>query len=115
MYKYKYIVSIEGNDKDSGINWKLASNSVILMKPPTFESWLMESYLQPYVHYVPLNNDFSNLDEIYQWCLNNDDKCKQIIKNANLFMNNFRNLDVEKNLINKIESNYFKYINLNLI
>ena len=27
--KYKYILSIEGNDKDSGLNWKLNSNSVV--------------------------------------------------------------------------------------
>jgi hypothetical protein len=115
FYKYKYIVSIEGNDKDSGINWKLASNSVVLMKPPTFESWLMESYLQPYVHYVPLNDNFSNLEEIYQWCLNNDEKCQEIVKNANLFMDNFRNVDMELELINKIELDYFNNIQLNLI
>ena len=29
--KYKYILSVEGNDKDSGINWNLNSNSVVLM------------------------------------------------------------------------------------
>lgn len=112
--KYKYIVSIEGNEKDSGSNWKLASNSVIIMKKPKFESWLMESKLEQWVHYVPLNDDFSNLDEIYQWCLNNDDKCKEIVKNANLFMDNFIDLKFERKLIDKIEYDYFKYIKLNV-
>ncbi len=113
--KYKYIVSIEGNEKDSGLNWKLASNSVVLMKPPMYESWLMESKLVPWVHYIPLKNDFSDLDDIYNWCLNNDDKCKEIVKNANKFMEIFRDLETEKKLIDKIELDYFKHIKLNLI
>lgn len=112
FYNYKYIISIEGNDKDSGINWKLASKSVVIMKPPTFESWLMEGKLIPWTHYVPLNDDFSNLDEIYEWCLNNDDKCQEIVKNANEFMNNFRDLEFEIKLLDKIEKDYFKYIKI---
>ena len=112
FYQYKYIISIEGNDKDSGLNWKLNSNSVVIMKPPTFESWLMEGKLEPWVHYVPLNDDMSNLDEIYEWCLNNDDKCKEIVKNANEFMENFKDLEFEKKLIDKIEKDYFKYIKI---
>jgi hypothetical protein len=110
FYEYKYIISIEGNDKDSGINWKLNSNSLVIMKPPTVESWLMEGKLIPWVHYVPLNDNLSNLDEIYNWCLNNDDKCKEIVKNANNFMGQFDDLENEKKLINKIELDYFKNV-----
>ena len=63
MLNYKYIISIPGNDKDSGLNWKLSSNSVVLMAPPKIESWLMEGLLEPWVHYVPLADDYSDLDE----------------------------------------------------
>ena len=82
------------------------------MKPPKYESWLMESYLKPWIHYVPLNDDFSNLEEMYSWCLNNDDKCQEIVKNANIHMKNFFDLDVEKKLISKIENAYFDNIKL---
>ena len=51
MLQYKYIVSIEGNDKDSGINWKLNSNSLVFMAKPTCISWLMEDKLLPNVLY----------------------------------------------------------------
>ena len=112
FYQYKYIISIEGNDKDSGLDWKLNSNSVVIMKPPTFESWLMESKLEPWIHYIPLNDDMTNLDEIYEWCLNNDEKCKEIVKNANEFMENFKDLEFEKKIIDKIENDYFKYIKI---
>ena len=33
------------------------------MKPPVVESWLMEGLLKPWVHYVPLAHDFSDLNQ----------------------------------------------------
>jgi hypothetical protein len=113
--KYKYLISIEGNDKDSGLNWKLNSNSLVIMRKPFIISWLMESKLEPYVHYVPLKDDFSDLDEIYQWCLDNDDKCKEIVKNANKFMDNFKDIELENKLENTIYKDYLKYVNFKLL
>ena len=113
MLKYKYQISIPGNDKDSGLNWKLASNSVVLMAKPIIESWLMEGLLEPYFHYVPLKDDYSDLDEIIEWCKNNDTQCQEIVKNANTFMKQFENNDVENKLfamIKKYYSEMFKFI-----
>ena len=31
---------------------------------------------------MPINDDFSNLQEMYYWCEENQDKCEEIIKNA---------------------------------
>lgn len=112
--KYKYIVSIEGNDKDSGLNWKLSSGSVVMMRKPKLDSWLMESHLIPWVHYVPINDDFSDLTEKYKWCLSNDDKCKDISYNANRFIDMFRDLEAEKYIISRIESDYKKYIKIEI-
>jgi len=106
MLDYKYIISIPGNDKDSGLNWKLASNSVVLMAPPKMESWLMEGLLEPWVHYVPLKDDYSDLDEIVRWCRENDHKCQEIVKNANGFMRQFENEDIEIALFRKIKEHY---------
>lgn len=113
--EYKYIISIEGNEKDSGLNWKLRSNSLVIMRPPLFESWLMESKLEPWIHYVPLKNDFTNLDEIYNWCLNNDNKCKDIVRNANIFMDQFQNIEEEKKLFGKIVKDYNKYVSFTFV
>ena len=106
LLKYKYQISIPGNDKDSGLNWKLASNSVVLMAKPKIESWLMEGLLQPYVHYVPLKDDYSDLADILEWCKNNDGTCQNIVKNAKLFMKQFDNFEVEKQLFNMIKNFY---------
>jgi len=106
MLDYKYIISLPGNDKDSGINWKLASNSVVLMAPPKLESWLMEGLLKPWIHYVPLADDYSDLDKIVEWCRNNDEKCQEIVKNANIFMKQFENVETEKEIFDMIKEHY---------
>ena len=106
MLNYKYIISIPGKDKDSGINWKLASNSVVLMARPKIESWLMEGLLKPWVHYVPLADDYSDLDKIIEWCRKNDDKCQEIVRNSNNFMKQFENMEVERKLFNMIKEHY---------
>lgn len=106
--RYKYILSIEGNDKDSGINWKLNSNSLVLMPKPRVTSWLMETTLVPNKHYILLKDDFSDLHEKLQWCNNNQDKCIEIVKNANDFMKQFSNDASEQNLEIEVLNKYFE-------
>ena len=84
--KYKYILSIEGNDVATGLKWQLASNSVVFMAKPTTVSFLMEDLLLPYVHYVPVKDDYSNLVEMVQWAWKNDEKCKWISEQATMYM-----------------------------
>ena len=108
LLKYKYILSVEGNDKDTGINWKLNSNSLVFMAKPSVSSWLMESTLQPNYHYILLKDDFSDLLEKIKWCENNQNKCKEIIKNANRFMKQFKNPAVEANIEKAVIKKYFE-------
>lgn len=113
--KYKYILSVQGNDKDSGLQWKLNSNSVVLMAKPTVTTWLMETTLVPGVHYVLLDDDFGNLKKQLIWCNNNQNKCKKIIKNANNFMKQFENVKEEEKLETDVLNKYFKILNNKLI
>ena len=80
------------------------------MAKPTVSSWLMETTLIPNYHYVLLKDDFSDLEEKFEWCEKNQDKCKQIIKNANTFMNQFICDTKEKNLEKKVLNLYFSKI-----
>ena len=111
MLKYKYIVSIEGNDKDSGINWKLNSNSLVFMKKPVCCSWLMETLLIPNFHYILLNDDYSDLEEKLEWCENNQDKCLEIVKNANKFMEQFKDQKQEELIEDMVINKYFQLTN----
>lgn len=107
--KCKYIISIEGNDVATNLKWILTSNSVCIMPKPTVESWLMEGNLIPWYHYVPVKSDWSDLEKIYKWCINNQEKCKQIVRNANEYMKMF---DSKSNIeiINKILENYTNFV-----
>jgi len=109
--KYKYILSIHGNDKDSGLNWKLNSNSVVMMTRPQVTTWLMETTLIPNYHYILLKDDFSDLEDKLHWCNNNPIKCKIIIQNANTFMRQFNNIEAERAIEVEVVRKYFEIIN----
>jgi len=106
--EHKYLVSIEGNDKDSGLNWKLNSNSLVLMPRPRTVSWLMESWLIPYEHFVPLRDDFSDIEEKVSWCESNQSKCREIVKNANEHMDMFSDRQEQVRLEIEVLKKYFK-------
>lgn len=108
--KYKYIICLEGNDVATSLKWSLMSNSVVIMSKPVIESWLMEGSLKPYVHYIPLKDDFSDLDEIIEWCRNNDSKCKEISQNSTNFMKQFMNHEMELNIHNYLKNWYKEHI-----
>ncbi|MCJ8332002.1 MAG: hypothetical protein HRT89_01990 [Lentisphaeria bacterium] len=106
QFKYKYLVSLEGNDVASGLKWQLLSNSVVIMAPPTKISWAMEDTLIPYEHYVPLNPSLDNLEEILQWCKENDDACQKIAKQATQYMQQFNDKKNEKLITDSIIKRY---------
>lgn len=106
----KYVLSIEGNDVATNLKWILASNSIPIMPKPTRESWLLESQLIPYVHYVPINDDLDDLDEVYKWCINNDDHCKQIAENGKRYMEMFFDEENEKEIYRMIYERYKQFV-----
>ena len=110
MLKSKFIVSIEGNDVASGLKWQMFSNSVVFMPKPLTESWFMENLLIPYYHYIPLNNDLSDLEKQYNWALRNQEKCKKIVDNAKLHVKQFLNEEYELSLMTKIFDKYFQNV-----
>ena len=78
------------------------------MPRPRVTSWLMETTLIPNYHYLLLKDDFSDMYEKYIWCENNQDKCKEIIKNANIYMKQFENKYIEEKLEVDVLNKYFE-------
>lgn len=87
--RYKYVVSVDGNDVATNLKWILLSNSIPLMPVPRVESWLLESQLKPMVHYVPLRADLSDLDKMIGWCRRNDRLCRLIAENGKTYIRPF--------------------------
>lgn len=86
LLQYKMLIVLEGNDVASGLKWALLSNSVVMMPPPTATSWVMEELLQPWVHYVPLYTNLTNVEEQVQWVLDHEKEAQQISHRGSLWM-----------------------------
>ena len=86
MLRYKVVVMLEGNDVSSGLKWALFSDSVVMTQKPTCTSWALEELLEPWVHYIPISDDFSDVEEKVQWVLDNDAKAREIARRGRLWM-----------------------------
>ena len=106
----KFLLSIEGNDVATNLKWALLSNSVVLMPTPTVCSWYMEDQLVPFVHYVPIKSNFDDLEEKYNWCLNNLEKCKIISENGTKYIKQFMNVDLEREITSEVINTYLKKV-----
>ncbi len=89
--KYKFILSIEGNDVATNLKWVMSSNSIAVMPTPKFETWFMEGTLIPDYHYIHIKDDYSDLNEKMEYYINNPDKAEIIRQNANNFVHQFKN------------------------
>ena len=87
---YKYILSIEGNIAQFRLSLELSYNSVILLVKSDQYIWY-QPLLKPWIHYVPIKSDLSDLMDKIHWCKTHDDKCKTIARNAFDFYKKYMN------------------------
>lgn len=85
---YKYIVNVDGHVNAFRLSLELSMGSVVLLADSKYRVWFRR-YLIPYVHYVPVKEDLSNLFEQIRWCRDNDKQCEDIAKNAKVFYDTF--------------------------
>ena len=111
----KFIISIEGNDVATNLKWILYSNSVAIMPKPTVSSWIMEDTLIAGIHYVEIMNDYSDLEEKYNWCLNNLEECKKIADNGKEYMQQFLNINTEKEITKQLIDIYCNTVIMNSV
>jgi hypothetical protein len=74
----KYLPYIDGYMTAApALQWRLLSNSVTF-KPETNEIQWFYRALRPYVHYIPVKRDLSDLIDQLDWAKLHDPECKQI-------------------------------------
>jgi hypothetical protein len=110
LLQCKFILSIEGNDVATNLKWIMNSNSLVFMPKPKMVSWFMEDHLLPFVHYIEIDDDFHDLEEKYNWCMNHLSDCETIIKNANQYVQQFLNQDTEQYITTQVVKTYFDAI-----
>ena len=107
MVKYRYILDIDGMASTwDATAWKMNSGSVIFKVKSCWRQWFYDEYL-PWVHYIPIADDFSDLLEKYEWCESNQDKCLEIVSNAKqLFQKVYRYNNVAKYTVEVLNTIY---------
>jgi hypothetical protein len=84
--EYKYILTLEGHVAAYRLSYELSSGSLILLAKSKWTMWYYAGMgFEAYTHYVPIEEDLSDLVERVQWCVKNDDKCRKIARNARSF------------------------------
>ncbi len=82
--KFKVIVDIDGNSWSSRFVSLLCMNSIFLKVVPYYVDYFFFE-LQPWVHYVPVHGNLSNLEEMMRWTTDKskEKEIKIIVRNAN--------------------------------
>lgn len=87
---YKFLIHVDGHVSAFRLSLELSMGCCILIIKSS-EDWKMwfSDMIEPYVHYVPVKSDLSDLITQIKWCLENDKKCKIIAQNALEFYNKY--------------------------
>ncbi|KAI8921502.1 glycosyl transferase family 90-domain-containing protein [Entophlyctis helioformis] len=84
VYKYKYVLDIDGNSF-SGRYLKLLTSGALVFKMTIFSEFF-DRWLVPYKHYIPVQPDLSDLEEKVLWAKENDALAQQIARNGREFV-----------------------------
>ena len=109
--KYKFIMCVEGVDVATNLKWVMSSNSIAVMPKPKIESWFMESKLIANKHFIEIKEDYSDLEDRIEFYISNPEKCKEIIKNANQYISQFKNKKREDLISLLVLEKYFHLTN----
>jgi len=105
MSKYKYIINIDGSVTAFRLSAELNYLSVILKVDSEYSIWYSK-LLKPWVHYIPLKKDLSDLAEKITWCKSHDADAFKIAKAARAFFKEYINketvMDYVQNTLNII-------------
>ena len=104
---YKFILSLEGMDVATNLKWIMSSNSLCFTPKLRYETWFMEGKLQAGVHFVEVKDDFSDLIEKMDYYTKHEDEALEIIKQANQWVEQFKDLKREKLISLLVAQKYF--------
>lgn len=88
--KYKYIINVDGHVSAFRLSLEMSMGSCIIIVESLY-GWKMwfSHLLVPYVHYIPVKSDLTDLVEKIKWCRENDSECKKIASNAKQFSDKY--------------------------
>jgi len=80
----KFILQVDGNGNSWELVRKLRLGSCLLIGDSDWQLW-HDQFIRPWEHFVPIKRDYSDLEEIIDWCLAHDDEARQIAENGRAY------------------------------
>lgn len=90
--KYKYLIDLPCAGYSGRFKALLFSGRPVFKVEDRFEEFFYKD-LKPFVHYIPVKNDLSDLVEKYEWAENNYTAALEIAKNAQEYAIQFLNFE----------------------
>lgn len=86
---YKYQLALDGARATwERVVWQMHSNTVLIKPNSPQLQWFYKG-LKGYVNYIPIEDiNEQEIEALYDWLINHDNKVQEIIANANVFANN---------------------------
>ena len=79
--QYSILIDIEGIGYSARLKYLLWSHRPVIIVDRPHKEYFFE-YLQPWIHYIPVKRDLSDLVENTRWIMDNYDKALEIAHNA---------------------------------
>lgn len=105
--KYKYLLDIRGYGWSGRLKFLLYTQRPIFFVERNLRDYSSDG-LEPFVHYIPVKEDLSDLEEMYQWAESHPLECKKIATNALRFAKKKYDYD---NLLADYKDIVLKFIN----
>ena len=82
---YKYQIVLDGTwTTNPGYAWRLLSDCCVFKVDSAVNQWFCKGLI-PWMHYIPVKTDLSDLAEKVRWARANDDKAQEIALNGRKF------------------------------
>ena len=82
--QYKYQINIDGTVAAYRLPYLLAGDGVVFKQDSEYYEHFYDR-LKPWVHYIPLKHDLSDLEQKLKWAADHDKDAKEISRNAQKF------------------------------
>lgn len=101
---HKYLIDIDGYSCAwMSLYYKLLSSSLVLKIQSSYDQWYYNKLI-PWKHYIPLTSNLAEIEEIYEWLINNDQIVDEIISEASLLMTEISYEKEEERLITLLKA-----------
>jgi hypothetical protein len=83
--RYRYVLDMDGNSWSDRFIHLLSLGSTVIKQAPKFDD-AVTLKARPYIHYIPVKSDMSNMEDVLRHCRSNPTYCQKVAENGVRFV-----------------------------